>query len=340
MLSEAIERIQTQTDSEEIENRNELLEILDGIVHFPKRTNVKDISFSDFISIIETVFVRRVPMQKTFTGTPYVLFKNDQHVLLNLLYTLIQNCKTGEAIENIEEYNSLFPFETHSNQALFVGTSKKLSEMRDVEKSYFASEPRMILENMMLEYSILTLFYDRKNEKSKFRDTFLNILIFCVCDAERPRISQKFCMREAIKLLMLSNCHKWFVPTILDMRKQFINFKFTDIIGRLKIDGKELFPRVEMKAKPGQYFYDNGEIDPSQPEAIELMEIMANSAKVLNSKDSFENVSEAIDFILSTDLLSKDKFMLKYRYTTTKIIQNEKTDGKTKILDQKTLRYL
>ena len=50
---------------------------------------------------------------------------------------------------------------------------------------------------------------------------------------------------------------------------------------------------------------------------------METSAKELCEKDDFQKTEEAIDFIFTTDLLQKEKYMTKDKYVITQIRQNK-----------------
>lgn len=339
MLSQVFEKINTESIKEQ-EERNSLISILDSFFVRLKKP-IKNISYKDAIACIRCVINHKCDIRKTLTATPYVLFKNNQRDLLNLLYTLLNDCNNDSLIDpNILEFRKCSPFNTQANQALYVGSShKNLWDLSNKEIIKFYSESRMIIENMMLEYSILAFYYDRDNKTSVFRDRFMSIILYCCHTCENTKLSMKFCLRESLKVLMLSSCHKWFLPSLIDMRKQYVNFKNTDIIGRIRIDSRELFPRIPYNSYIGRYYYDNGSIDLEDKDAIELMQIMSDSAIKLTEKTSFEKISDNIDYILTTDLLSKDKYIMKDKYTTTKLIENEKKDDYILVLKQATMTY-
>lgn len=340
MLSKAFEAINS-LDDEGLKNRDSLLGVLDSFLVTLKKP-IKNILYNDAIACIRCVINHKYNLQKTLTGVPYVLYKSNQKDLLNLLYTLINDCNNDSLIDpNILEFRKYSPFSVQANQALYVGAShKNLWDLSNNELNKFYSSSRMIVENMMLEYAILIFYYDRDTKYSVFRDRFMSILLFCCHSSSNPNISMKFCLRESLKVLILSTCHKWFIPSLIDMRKQIVNFKNTDIIGRLIINNEELFPRVPIKAHIGDYKYDNGTIDSNDKDAIELIKIMSESAIKLTEKTSFTNIIENIDYILTTDLLSKDNYVMKDKYTVTKITQNEKTQDNILVLSQATLTYL
>lgn len=320
------------------EQNQRLLSILDGIVISNlKNETVKNISWDDCLKILDTMTVKDVTLQKTLTGVPYVLFKNNQEILLRFLYTYIEAFNSDISIEaDIREFNKAFPFKGIVNQCLFVGTSKKLYDLSETEIKMYASQSRTVIENTFFEYAILALFLDRFSETSVFRDYFTNIILYCKSD-----VSKKYCLREAVKLLMLSSCHKWFIPELFDSRKQKVNFNYADLIGRLIIDGEELFPRVPYKASLGEFKYDNGIVSEDQPEAIQLLKIMEESAKKLleGSNNHFSNIFEIIDFILSTDLLPKDKYLTKSKYELANISMNDNVKEGVKRLNSKTMSY-
>lgn len=340
MLSKAFEDINSLSE-EKTNERNSLLEILDSFFIRLKKP-IKNISYRDALTCIRCVINHKCNLQKTLTGVPYVLFKNNQKDLLNLLYTLINDCNNDSLIDpNILEFRKYSPFNTQANQALYVGSShKNLWDLSNKELLNLYSESRMIVENMMLEYSILAFYFDRVNKTSIFRDRFMSILLYCCHSCENTKLSMKFCLRESLKLLMLTSCHKWFVPSLIDMRKQCVNFKNTDIVGRIIVNDEELFPRVSYKGFIGEYQFDNGSIDSEDKDALELIKIMAKSAVLLTAKDSFDNISENIDYILTTDLLSKDAYIMKNKYTITKIHEHEKIADHILVLSQKTLTYI
>lgn len=340
MLSKLIEELNSLS-SEEQSERNKLLDILDSFFIDLKKP-IRNISYRDAITCIKCVINHKYILQKTLTATPYVLFKNNQKDLLNLLYTLLNDCNNDSIIDpNILEFKKYSPFNVQANQALYVGSShKNLWDLSNKELLNFYSERRMCIENMMLEYSILAFYYDRDNKTSLFRDRFMSILLYCCHMSKNTNISMKFCLRESLKVLMLSHCHKWFLPSMIDMRKQYVNFKNTDIIGRIMIDGVEILPRIPYKSYIGKYCYDNGSIDNEDTDGINLMKIMSESACKLCEKSIFENISENIDYILTTDLLSKDNYIMKDKYTTTKIHQNEKTDENVLVLSQSSMTYI
>lgn len=315
-----------------------LLSTLDGmVVNNLKDEIVKGISWEDCLEVLDSMTDEEVTLQKTLTGVPYVLLKNHQAVLLRFLYSYIEVFNSDISIAaDIREYNKCFPFKGNLNQCLFVGTSKKLYELSDTEIKMYASQSRTVVENMLFEYALLVLSIDRVNETSVFRDYFTNIVLFC-----NSNVSKKYCFREAVKLLMLSSCHKWFIPGLFDMRKQKVNFNYADLIGRLIIDNEELFPRIPYKASLCEFKYDNGKVSEEQPKAIRLLKIMEESTKNLleGSNKQFSNVSEIIDFVLSTDLLPKDEYLTKSKYELSKIIMSDDIKEGVKRLNSKTMRY-
>lgn len=320
------------------EQNERLISILDGLVVNNLKDEVaKGISWDDCLKILDAMSLEEVTLQKTLTGVPYVLLKNEQEILLKFMYSYIEAFNSDVSLPaDIREYNKSFPFKGMLDQCLFVGTSKKLYELSEKEIKMYASQSRTVVENMFFEYALLTLFLDRNNKTSVFRDYFTNIVLFCKTD-----VSKKYCFREAVKLLMLSSCHKWFIPELFDMRKQKVNFNYADLIGRLIIDNEELFPRIPYKASLGEFKYDNGKVSEEQPEAIRLLKIMKDSTKKLleGANKQFSSISEIIDFVLTTDLLPKDEYITKSKYELSKIIMNDDIREGVKRLNSKTMRY-